>query len=280
MPRAPASFSGLVNVVQVIQSCGTTSHIMEVAEAILPVQSVGRAMKILECLASAAVAGEALPLAAVAEHLGVAPTTAHNLVKTLGLLGYIEKEPRGYRLGPRCAELARARGLDERLRLAGREVLPAVAERTGESVVLATLLNGARRVVRRAEGRAPVRVDPRFERPDDLYAMVTGRVLVAYASEAERAEIVAKQGWPGEAWDQIASAVELESAVQEVRDLGRAEAVTGGGDITALAVPVLDRDGRLLASLGLYLPTFRADEERLEGLREELTAAAERLGAG
>jgi len=65
-----------------------------------------------------------------------------------------------------------------------------------------------------------------------------------------------------------------------VREQGYAEDRTSGGEVVALAVPVLRRDGLLLAALGLFLPAFRVTPEGLASLRESLRQAAERISEG
>lgn len=245
----------------------------------LPVQSVGRGMAVLGLLAEAALVDQAVGLPALAGHLGVPVSTAHNLVKTLVLTGYVERDAeRGYRLGPRCLDLARAAALRE-LQGAAGEVLLAVAERSGESVVLASLLNGRRQVLQRVDGSAVVRVNPHFETEQPLFALVTGRVLAAYAAPAELRDILAVQGPPDGRWPEAADDTALAVALAEIRRAGGAADRTSGGEVTALAVPVLDRRGRLLAALGMYLPTFRAGFERVEGLRDVLKEAAGKLAA-
>ncbi len=245
----------------------------------LPVQSVGRGVAVLGLLAEAALADQAVGLPAVAEHLGVPVTTAHNLVKTLVLTGYVERDAeRGYRLGPRCLDLARAAAARE-LQGAAGEILLAVAERTGESLVLASLLNGRRQVLQRVDGSAVVRVNPHFEAEQPLFAMVTGRVLAAFAGPTALRDILAVQGLPDGHWPAANDDAALTAALAEIRRAGGATERTSGGEVTALAVPVLDRRGRLLAALGMYLPTFRAGYERVEGLRDVLKEAAGKLAA-
>ncbi|NUQ01002.1 MAG: helix-turn-helix domain-containing protein, partial [Armatimonadetes bacterium] len=111
------------------------------SDKVVPVQSVRRALEALDRLALAGLRGEAVSLQQVAEHLGVAATTAHNIIKTLATCGYVQREERGYGLGPRCADLARSARFGGGWLERAAAVVHQLAERTGESVVLATLLH-------------------------------------------------------------------------------------------------------------------------------------------
>ena len=86
-----------------------------------------------------------------------------------------------------------------------------------------------------------------------------------------------ENGLPGEAWDNIGSREKLEEALAEIRRLGRAEKRTA--DIAAVAVPVPLREGTVSASVGLYLPLFRATASRMKELLAELRRTAEEIAA-
>ncbi len=100
-----------------------------------PIQSVERAMHMLEYLATCD--GEA-SLGAIAEHVGIRPSTAHNILGTLVALGYVQRPAVGsaYRLGQQILNLSRTTGDDDALRRHARPLLSAVADRFGESVYL------------------------------------------------------------------------------------------------------------------------------------------------
>ncbi len=242
-----------------------------------PIQSVGRALLLLDWLAERQVGGEVCALQDAAEVLGVPASTAHNLLKTMSEAGYVARGERGYALGPQCTGLARAARLTTHQ---VEEPLAALAAETGESCVLATLLGCRRRVVCRAEGHSLVRVGAQVEDSDRarFFQFVTGRVLAAYATAAELDLIVAMHGLPGGAWDGLESPAELEAALAAIRQEGLALGAAGDGEIVALAAPVIDPHGQLLAALGLYLPAYRAQDEYLARLKSALRAAANALG--
>lgn len=247
----------------------------------VPIQSIRRALDALDYLAEQGLAGEGASLQAVAAHLEVPPTTAHNILRTMVACGYVGREGNGrYGLGARCRDLLRGArfaggGLD-----AAAAVVHGLAARTGESVVLTTLAQGRRRVLVRAEGHEVLRVSPALEERGVFWERVTGRVLAAYASPAELQEILCACGMPGAAWGGIETERSLEPALAAVRAAGCAQEMPSALGVVALAAPVLDERRHLLGALGVYLPVTRAGEERLQWLRAELLSASRRLGTG
>ncbi|MBW4332265.1 IclR family transcriptional regulator [Stakelama sp. CBK3Z-3] len=100
-----------------------------------PIQSVERAIRMLEFLARAE--GSA-PLRAIANAADVRPSTAHNILATLVALGYVQRPTTGtdYRLGGRILNLARIAGDDDALRRRFRPLMEETARRFDESTYL------------------------------------------------------------------------------------------------------------------------------------------------
>lgn len=241
------------------------------------IQSVQRAMHILDLLAAAAANGQPMALSEVAGVVGLAPNTTHNLLKTLVASGYAAQDAdRRYRLGPRAGEMARGAALLGPTRMAVESAVRDLVARTGEGAVLAVLMGGHRRVAFRLAGSQAVRVDTSFEKREMFYEVVTGRVLAAWASPEQFEEILSAQGMPGAKWSGMRSRRALEAALADVRGAGCAVA-RGKSDVTSMAAPLLDRTGALLGALGLYMPSFRADSAYFETMRRELVLAADRI---
>jgi DNA-binding IclR family transcriptional regulator len=244
----------------------------------IPIQSVCRALRLLDLVTARALYGEGITLREAAEHLGVNPTTAHNILRTMVACGYLERgSGRTYVPGPRCRDIARQGRLGGAVLVGARGVVNRLAESTGESVVLAILSQGCRHPLLRAEGGAAVRVSPALESDGSPFRWVTGRVLAAYATPAELRTILQRHGLPGEAWEGIHTEEGLHRALAKVREAGMAEEHSASAGVHAMAVPVLDPHGFLLAALGLFVPAFRASPEHLRRLGDELRAAAAQI---
>jgi DNA-binding IclR family transcriptional regulator len=243
------------------------------------IQSIKRALDALDYLLAGGLHDGGVTLRAVADHLGVAAPTAHNILATLISCGYAGRDRKNcYRPGRKCRDLARGAQWAAGLTAHAAGVVYGLAERAGESVVLAILLHGRRYPILRAEGRSVIRVDSMFEEASPFFQMVTGRVLAACCAPDELQAILEIHGLPGPHWACIDTRDALDRALEDIRRQGAAEELLSDLDLYALAVPVLDREGVLLAALGIPLPAFRATPEHLTRLRAELTAAAQRIG--
>lgn len=241
----------------------------------VPIQSIKRALDLLDYLLLKGLWDDGLPLQTLADHLDVAATTAHNILRTMIVCGYVEQDSRrGYRLGRRCRDISRSGRLALKLDERAAGLLHSLAEKIGESVVLATLLNGSRYPLLRADGHQLIKVDSAVESHRAFFEVVTGRVLAAYASPSELEDIIGANGLPGPAWDGIDDRAGLERALKGIRRQGLAEENSPEKGLFALAVPVLDAGGDLLAALGCHLPSFRAEREHVEIIREAVVQTA------
>jgi DNA-binding IclR family transcriptional regulator len=236
----------------------------------LPVKSLKKALDILDLLLFRAGA-EGLSLSAIAQALGLPANTAHNLLKTMIACDYAEQtDGSRYRAGGKWRQASRLHHL-----LAREPVFRALretAQRIGESCVLATLANGDRLVIGRAEGDRAVQVAAAVIDAGRLYNSPTGRVLVAFADPGERRSIVARHGLPGERWDGIDDAAGLDAAAEDIRAAGGCRILTQ--ELAAVAVPVLGPEGDLLGALGAYAPRFRCPLKRQGVLLRELRKSA------
>lgn len=243
-----------------------------------PVESLRKGLEVLDRLVRAGEGG-ARP-SELAEATGLKLTTAHNLLKTLELSGWASKEGRGrYVAGWRVGSLLRPGRLDLGPEGEAMRRVRDAARRTGEAVVLATLVGGRRTVLARAEGAGAVRVDPDAGGSDGagLWSVVTGRVLAAFCEEAELRRILEREGMPGAAWDGLRTRERLGEALDHVRRQGFAEA--RGRDVASLAAPVLGEAGDLRGALGVYLPAYRYTEPHRREILSVLQQQASRLAA-
>ena len=240
------------------------------------IQSVQRALQILDFLAVAAVRGESgVALRDIAEYMQLPPNTVHNILKTMVAAGYAQQdENRRYGLGRHAGTLGGSVRFSGRIRNQVEAEVRQFVHAVGESAVLTILIAGRRRVVYRAAGAEAVRVDPRADDGHGIYNIVTGRILTAYASPTELDEIVERVGLPGKAWNGIETREELEATLAEVRKMGYTQTGPTGVDATSLAVPVGGANSRMTIALGLSMPSFRVTPEKLRNALQALQGAA------
>lgn len=244
-----------------------------------PVQSVDRALTILEILARTGEAG----LGQIARELGVHKSTVSRMVAALAAHDLVEQpEARGpVRLGPGLLRLAGATTARLDLVQEGRPVCRELAEATGETVNVAVMAGHTALYVDQALGPSTITSYNWVGQHIPLHATSNGRVLVGPLSAAERSQ----------AWGELTAftehtvtqPAELERLVAEARKQGYA-VVRDELDIglTAMAAPVYNAHGELVASISLSGPSFRMDVERerelLAPLRSAATELSTRLG--
>ncbi|MBO0693472.1 MAG: IclR family transcriptional regulator [Acidimicrobiaceae bacterium] len=231
-------------------------------EGTAPVQSVDRALRLVEILAGREAAG-VTELAAV---LGVHKSTASRLLSTLERHGIVEQDPgRGsYRLGAALAFLAGAVTGRVRLFQASHATAERLAHEVGETVTLA-VLEGDRLVTvdHIAPGPAPVPPDwPDLTLP--VHATASGKVLLAWLPEHDIRRLL---GHPLLRYTS-ATVVDPDELAEElfgVREQGWALAMEEHSPgLNAVSAPIFDRDGAPIAALTIVGPSSRLGPERLE----------------
>ncbi|MDN5747352.1 MAG: IclR family transcriptional regulator [Pseudonocardia sp.] len=237
------------------------------------VQSVDRAVSVLEILARRGEAG----VSEVAAEIDVHKSTAFRLLGALESRGLVEQaEDRGkYRLGFGLIPLAGA--VSDRLDVTrqGREVCARLAGELGETVNLAVLQKHWAVNVAQARGPSTVSTHNWIGRLTPLHCTSSGKVLLAHLPVEHRTELLTASGMERLTPYTVAAAAELEHQLDEIRTSGHAVAVEEYEvGLNAVAAPVHDRSGDVVAALSVSGPSYRLDEPRLIALVEPLTAGA------
>ncbi|WP_298132223.1 IclR family transcriptional regulator [Micropruina sp.] len=231
------------------------------------VQSVDRAIQILEMLAVA----PALGVSQIARRLRVHRSTAFRLLATLEARDLVEQETkRGtYSLG--LGVLRLAGNVAARMDIV-KDAQAACDELTGElneTSNVAILDEGAAVNITQTTGTRLVSVTRQYVgQRTPLHATSTGKVLLAHApAEVLRALLAAPlEQCTG---NTITDPLTLEQSMQSVREQGWAAAVEEWEyDTNAVAVPVRGVGGRVVAALSVTAPSFRM---RPEGFPELVT---------
>jgi DNA-binding IclR family transcriptional regulator len=235
------------------------------------VQSVDRAVSILEILARTGDVG----VTELAKELGVHKSTAFRLVAALERRDLVEQNAgRGkYRLGPGILRLAGASSSRLDVVQECRAVCAALAKRTGETVNLAVLSAGAALYMHQAAGSSAHQPHNWVGQRIPLHATSNGKVLLSALDPAEvRRQVPSLPAYTART---ITTPAVLERELDDVRERGHAFAIDELEiGLSAVAAPVRDVHGEVLASMSISGPTFRLDSDRMPGLAEAVTAAA------
>jgi IclR family transcriptional regulator, acetate operon repressor len=227
------------------------------------IQSVARASQLLLWVAQQ-------PRGATAKEIAVAqglalPTTYH-LVNTLVDQGFLAKDgQRRYILGRSAGVLAQAylrgKSVSESLLVAVREL----AERTRETSYLADWGERDIRVLASVEGSMMVRVAEVSSGPyEHAHSRASGKVLLAYAPEDMREAYLRAHPLVELTPNTITDRDELDRELKRILRRGHAfdqEEFSVG--VSCVGAPIL-HDGRIVAALGVSVPTERFKKQRQE----------------
>ncbi|MGQ7248750.1 IclR family transcriptional regulator [Halomonas sp. V046] len=242
-----------------------------------------RTLGILELLAREA---EGLPLAAIAERLGMPKSAAHRLLSDLSRYGYVrqEREQGDYLLTTKLTSLGlgflSASGIVD----AAQPLLDRLADVSGELVRLSVVDGRSLTWVGKAQGaRGGLRYDPDMGAVARLSCSSSGLAWLSTLSDEQALELVAEQGFGrpedyGHNAPVTASA--LIEALAETRARGFAMALeTFAPGMHAMAAPVRRGDHSAIGVISIAGPGFRLTEERLVSLGDSLLAVADELAA-
>ena len=237
-----------------------------------PVQSVDRAVAILEILARDGEAG----VTEVARELAVHKSTASRLLAALDRRELVTQDAaRGkFRLGMGIVRLAGAASRRLDVVQESRPVCRTLAQQVGETVNLAILSGRDALYLDQVAGPAALSPHNWAGQRIPLHATSDGKVLLAYLPEAERIACLAP---PLTRFTDrtITSVVELDDLLAEVRRRGFATAVEElEAGLTAIAAPIRNAEGNVIASVSASGPSFRIPADRIPVLAAAVRAAA------
>jgi DNA-binding IclR family transcriptional regulator len=220
----------------------------------------------------------------VAEALGLAKSSAHDLLASLAQVGLLGKNDGGrYRLGWRLVTLSETLLVTTELRREARPIMEELAAQYQETIHLAVLDDTKVVYVDKLEGRQAVRVEL-TSLGTRLYAHCSslGKVLLAYRPEAEVKRIVKAEGLPRFTANTITNAGELELALTTIRKQGYAfdlEEILP--DLCCVGAPIHDHTGHVVAAISMSVPAYRFQRSQIEFRKAIVRAGkmiSERLG--
>jgi IclR family transcriptional regulator, acetate operon repressor len=238
-------------------------------------RSVNRALSALELVADA---GE-LGVTELGRRLGVHKATASRLAATLADRGLLERDPQTdrYRLGFGLVRLAGAAMARLDLVSSARAAMDDLAERTHETVTIGVLSGDDVVSVDQVTGTRSIVSVSWVGKRTPLHTTSTGKVLLAFLDEEERERRLALP-LEGATPRSVTSADALRSQLDEVRRRGYAQTLEElEVGLTAVAAPVRQGDGKVLAALSVSGPSFRLRPVDLPRVGQQTIEAADAI---
>jgi DNA-binding IclR family transcriptional regulator len=242
-----------------------------------PVRSVERALTILSLMAKS---DEPIGVSDLSRSVSIDKATVLRLLATLEGFGLVQQDAttRRYFLGPNVALLATSWRLD--LREVARPFLKSLWRQTSETVCLVCPRGLDRIYVDIFPGTHVLSVVPAVGSAVPIHAGASGKVLLAYSPEDWVAQVIDATRLKPLTSVGITAPAELYRELHEVRRRGFGYS---SGDVTqgtaAVAAPIFNRQGEILAAVVVRGPTVRLTEDKLIELGPRVREIGEQISA-
>lgn len=223
-----------------------------------------------------------LGVSELAARLGLAKSTVHRLLGTLALEGLIDRDGATgrYRLGLKLYELGTmvSDHLDLHEVIAGP--LDDLRNRTGETCHVAILDGNEVVYVARRESPHTLRLFLRVGHRNHAHCTSTGKVLLAFLTAPERAEILDGHELVAHTPFTFTDRDRLEDELEGIRRRGWSENVNESEmGVTSVAAPIRDASGRVVAAISVAGPGPRLTRDTIRRFSAETVRAADAISS-
>ena len=205
-----------------------------------------------------------LSLAEVAEAAGISRASARRLLATLVHLGYVHADGRTFRLTPKVMQLGYAYLSGQTLTEIVEHYVVDVAEKTGESCSVCVLDDTDVVYIGRASTKKIMSINLSIGTRLPAWATANGRVLLGGLDERELEERLARSEIVGHTANTSTKVEDLIKAVRKAQRDGYAftsQELEAG--LTAVAVPLMDKSGRIVAAMNVAGHVHRNSREKM-----------------
>lgn len=238
-----------------------------------------RLLMIIETLADA---GEPLTPTEINRNIGLPKPSIHRLCNTLVAEGYLirDADPKKLRPARRLRTMATRILAASHVHIARHQVLVDIVEQTRETVNFVISDDDGMRYLDRVEADWPLRIQLPVGSSVPFHCTASGKCFLASMSPKMRRDFVACINLKPMTTNTITDGVLLLEEIEAVRANGFAidneEFIEG---MTAVAVPVTDREGNFIAAIAVHGPQTRMQVDGLPSKAGILRAGAEKIVA-
>lgn len=240
--------------------------------------SLDRGLRILDMLGTST---EPLGVAEIAGELDVDKSTAYRLLQTLQARQYVRQVETGqYRLGSKCIQLGSQALKTIDVRAQARPFLEELADQTGQTVHLATMVGDRAVYVGRVQGRSVITISTEVGMEAPGHCSASGKALFAYLPDKRLEEIFNERKLHQYTAKTITDLAALKKHLRQVIEQGYAiddeERYPG---VRCVAAPVFNHQGQVVASLSVSSPSSQVDLNQIEALKELVVNQVGKLSA-
>lgn len=253
---------------------GRDAEVNNTSEVPAPIESVDRALRLLLHLRS----HSSISVKEAAVYLGTAPSTAHRLLSTLMLRGFVVQDfERRYRLGAALSDVLPTQVTDSDLIEAAQGPLIELMGKLQETVQLMVLREGNIRFLEGEEPEAILRVTKRVGDEMPAFVSAGGKAILGRMTNPE-VERIYRQGL--EAWPtrKVQSMQMLKRMLTQVRrdgyGISREETEPG---ISGVGVCISAPDGAPIGALTTAVPSVRFHRREIQDYVSALRSAVQKV---
>ncbi|WP_170561335.1 IclR family transcriptional regulator [Ruegeria atlantica] len=237
-------------------------------------------LRLLFLLEEVARRGVAVKPSDLIESLGLAKPTVHRLLQTAEAEGFLQRDldGRSYGPGPRLRELSVNTVSSEHLRTARLAILRGVADEIGETCNLAIPDREGMIYLDRVETEWPLRIQLPIGTQVPFHCTASGKMYLSTLRQNTLDGFLSARKLNPNTQKTITDPEALRAEILGIAQKGYStddeEFMPG---MTAIAVPVLDMNNRLVATLSVHAPTQRHEMRSLEQFLALLQFGATKL---
>jgi DNA-binding IclR family transcriptional regulator len=222
-----------------------------------------------------------LSVSEISRRLGLSQSKAYRLVRTLVQYRFLQEKPgtAQYGLGLNAHRMGLLAQQNFSLPEIARPVMKELSVLTRETVVL-TAVNGTKGVVlERVESEEPIRYSlfqPGASIP--LHCGASSKILMAHLPEEDWDRILKKEGLKRYTPNTIIDVKQLKVHLRKIRKMGYAFSDQEvDRDVRAIAAPILNGTGELVAGLSVAGPAYRIRKKKLRSCSKLVIHYAQKI---
>ncbi|MCP4538799.1 MAG: IclR family transcriptional regulator [Chloroflexi bacterium] len=225
------------------------------------VKTVDRLVQVLDCFSPTQ---PTWSLAELSLYLELPKSTLHRFLTGLQIHGILRRDPndKRWRLGYRLVAWGEMASESTDLRHVARPIMRDLVDTTGETVVLTIHQNQKVVCIEKVETSHSVRLTLEVGIRRPLHAGASSKILMAYLPQDQVRTIIRDQGLPAVCTNTITDPDKLMAELARIRERGYSESLEET-DVGAwgVATPIHDRNGNVLAAIGIVGPSLRFTKE-------------------
>ena len=227
------------------------------------VQSIERAFKLLDLLSEYP---NGIQITRLSEKASLSKSTVHRLLSTLINMNYVLKDPDSdkYKLGYRLIYLSRNLINNIDVIPTAKSFLEKLSEDVNETIHLCIEDSGEIMYVDKIESNQTIRMFSRVGSKAPMYCTGVGKVLLSGMDPEKYRSIVEKIEFIKRTPKTITSKEEMNLEIELIKNQGYAlDDIENEEGIRCIAAPIIDSQGKFIASFSVSGPSNRITMERI-----------------